>query len=77
MTNYVYNDKNDKIFQIMIIEMIIIAVNQAFVRLRFLEQTTSRNIIICIYFLFMYLSTYIYSRLVSLSIFSTNYDIVK
>ncbi|KAL3990398.1 Sodium:neurotransmitter symporter family protein [Acanthocheilonema viteae] len=49
--------------QIVIIEMIIMIVYRTVIRIKFIEQTTSRNIIICIQFLFMHLSTYIYRRL--------------
>ncbi|CAG9532913.1 unnamed protein product [Cercopithifilaria johnstoni] len=49
--------------QIVIIEMIIMTVYRAIIRVKFIEQRISRNIIICIHFLFMHLSTYIHGRL--------------
>uniref|UniRef100_A0A0R3RPY2 S5A_REDUCTASE domain-containing protein n=1 Tax=Elaeophora elaphi TaxID=1147741 RepID=A0A0R3RPY2_9BILA len=49
--------------QILIIEMIIMTVSRAVVRIKFIEQITVRNIIICIYFLLMHLYSYVYGRL--------------
>uniref|UniRef100_A0A1I8F160 Uncharacterized protein n=1 Tax=Wuchereria bancrofti TaxID=6293 RepID=A0A1I8F160_WUCBA len=49
--------------KVVVIEMIIMSVYRAVTRIKFIDQTTSRNIIICIYFLFMHLYTYIYGRL--------------
>ncbi|EFO24100.1 hypothetical protein LOAG_04387 [Loa loa] len=49
--------------QIVAVEMIIMSVYRAVVRIKFTDQTISRNIIICIHFLFMHLYTFIYGRL--------------
>ncbi|VDN94530.1 unnamed protein product [Brugia pahangi] len=49
--------------QVVVIEMIIMSVYRTVIRIKFINQETSRNIIICVYFLLMHLYTYIYGRL--------------